>query len=238
LVAMIDAPNRLQVVAALGETISLDELDILGKRLDSKPEEFNQAIRKALHAACDRMPNRSATVAKLSGYMKGASDTIIQLVMDELRQIGGPEALAAVSAGAKSDVPAQREYATQALGDWFDISAAPALLELAQSEGSSKYGIRGMRGYIRLARQFSMPQGQRMKMCQTALQTAKRIDEKKLVLAVLERYASVASLKVVVKNAAADEEIKELAPQSAQTIASKIKGHKAEVKALLEEIAS
>jgi len=61
LVAMIDAPNRLQVVAALGETISLDELDILGKRLDSKPEDFHSAIRKALHTACGRMPNRSAT---------------------------------------------------------------------------------------------------------------------------------------------------------------------------------
>jgi len=124
LVAMIDAPNRIQVVAALGETISLDQLDILGKRLDSKPEDFNAAIRKALHAACDRMPNRSATVAKLSGYMKNASDVTVQLVMDELRQIGGPEALAAVAAAAKSDVQAQREYATRALGNWLDISAA------------------------------------------------------------------------------------------------------------------
>jgi len=82
-----------------------------------------------------------------------------------------------------------------------------------------------------------MPEAQRMEMCRTALQTAKRIDDKKLVLAVLERYASIESLKVVVKDAAADAEIEELAQHSAQVIAGKIKGKKAAVKALMDEIA-
>ena len=68
--------------------------------------------------------------------------------------------------------------------------AAPVLLDLAKTAADEKYKIRAMRGYIRLARQFTMPDEDRARMCRIAMETAQRDAEKKLVLEVMERYPS------------------------------------------------
>ena len=46
------------------------------------------------------------------------------------------------------------------------VDAAPVLLDLAKTAPSDKYQVRALRGYIRLARQFAMPDEQRAEMCQ------------------------------------------------------------------------
>lgn len=235
LVKMINGPSQLEVIAALGETVSLDQLDLLGEQLDSQSDEVREAAKKAFHAACYRMPDREATVRKLAGYLDDASEQTVEVVMEELRQIGGPESLAVVATAAKGGDETQREYATRALGEWLDISAAPVLLELAESEGDSKYGIRGIRGYIRLARQFSMPEEDRLSMCRTALKTANRAEDQKLVLAVLERYPSLGSLQIAV-DAVSMDSISNEARASAKKIAGKIKDNQDQVKSLLAKI--
>ena len=50
-----------------------------------------------------------------------------------------------------------------------------------------KYKIRALRGHIRLVRQFSMPQRQRVQMCVDSLNASQRPDEQKLILEVMER---------------------------------------------------
>ncbi len=235
LVKMLEDSGDVDLILALGEIVSLDDLDLLGKRLGSESEEIREAAAKALHAACYRMTDRAATVAKLVSYFDGATKETIRVLMDELRQVGGPEALAAVAARASGDDELQRDFATQALGQWLDTSAAAVLLKLAQDEGETKYGIRGIRGYIRLARQFSMPVGERVKMCRTALKTAKRTEDKMLVLKVLERYPSVGTLKVAVE-AAADAKLQKAASATAKTVGKKVKGHRPAVKALLAKL--
>jgi len=235
LLALLNGPHRLEVVAALGETVSLAELDVLGKMLRSKSEEHRQAARNAIHAACNRMPQRDATAARLAMYLNGASQQTVEFLMEELRLIGGPQALATVARSAKGSQATLKEYATQALGGWLDTSAAPVLLDLARSEGTGKYGVRGMRGYIRLIRQFSMPEEDRAKMCRAALQTARRDAEKKLVLEVLQRYPGVDSLRIAV-DAAKDPAVKNEAAAAAIMIAQKIGGKAGDVKTLLAQI--
>ncbi|NQT35838.1 MAG: PBS lyase, partial [Planctomycetes bacterium] len=127
------------------------------------------------------------------------------------------------------------EYATQALGAWLDTSAAGVLLKLAKSEGDSKYGIRGMRGYIRLARQFSKPEEQRARICRTALATAARDAEKVLVLEVLKRYPSVESLKIAVE-VGKTPSLKSQAAAAAILIAEQVGGKRADVAALLAQV--
>ncbi|NOY41896.1 MAG: hypothetical protein GXP26_08680 [Planctomycetes bacterium] len=235
LVKMLENSGDVDLILALGETVSLDDLDLLGKRLGNESAEIREAAGKALHAACYRMTDRAATVAKLVSYFDGASEETTRVVMDELRHVGGSEALAAVAASASGDDELRRDFSTQALGQWLDTSAAAVLLKLAQDEGETKYGIRGIRGYIRLARQFSMPAGERVKMCRTALKTAKRTEDKMLVLKVLERYPSVGTLKVAVE-AAADAELQKAASATAKTVGRKVKGHRPAVKALLAKL--
>jgi len=235
LLALLDGPNRLDVVAALGETIELDQLDVLGRLLDADSEQLRNAARDALHAACYRMPDRDATAAKLAGYLTSGSEQTVSLVMHELSVLGGDKALATVAQAAKSNRAVQKEYATQALGEWLDTSAAPVLLELAKAEGTGKYGIRGLRGYIRLARQFSMPDEQRLAMCRTALEAAQRDAEKKLVLEVAERYPSVDMLKLAV-DATKIPALKTEASRTALVIAQKIGGKSRNTKKLLEQM--
>jgi hypothetical protein len=155
--------------------------------------------------------------------------------MDQLRVIGGPAALAAVEQAAQGDTDLLKDYATRALGEWLDTSAAPILLTLARSEGSSKYGIRAMRAYVRLARQFAMPEEVRVQMCRTVLQEAARDAEKTLVLEVLERYPSVAMLKLAVA-ATKEPALKADATRVAKAVARKLGAQSPEVKAVMQQL--
>ena len=105
-------------------------------------------------------------------------------LLEILASMGGPTALSAVGAAAKGSTPEIRETASRLLGEWMDVDAAPVLLDLAKTAAEEKYKIRAMRGYIRLVRQFVLPDDQRAEMCRTAMETADRDAEKKLVLEV------------------------------------------------------
>jgi hypothetical protein len=69
---------------------------------------------------------------------------------------------------------------------------------MAQTASDSRYQIRALRGYIRIARQLNLPTQQRLEMCQRALDVAQRDEEKKLVLEVLARNPSPKSLSLAV----------------------------------------
>ncbi|MAD80240.1 MAG: hypothetical protein CMJ50_05260, partial [Planctomycetaceae bacterium] len=198
LLPLLEGPKQLEVVAALGETVSLNDIGVLGELLGHDSAQLRGAARKAVHAACYRMTDRDATASKLATYLDDASEETVDFVMDELRIVGGDQALATVSNAVGGSDATRKDYATRALGQWLDTSAAPVLLDLAKDEGGGKFGIRGMRGYIRLARQFSMPDAQRLAMCRTALAVATRTAEKKLVLAVLARYPSAEMLDLAI----------------------------------------
>ena len=149
--------------------------------------------------------------------------------------LGGKKALEIVAVAANSDDDLLQDYATRELGAWLDTSVAETLLELAKKEGDSKYGIRAIRGYIRLARQFSMPDEEHAKICQTALKIASRAPEKKLVFDALRRNSNLASLAVAVE-AAQDADVKQQATQAALAIAEQISGHDQAVAALLAKL--
>jgi HEAT repeat protein len=231
LLTLIDGPHQLEVVAALGETVSLDQLNVLAKLINVKSPELRGAAQQAIHAACDRMPNRDAASEELSQYL---SDDTAEFVMNELRLIGGDKALQIVTQAAEGNGAVLKEYATRSMGEWLDVSVSPALLKLAKDEGGGKYGIRAIKGYIRIARQFTLPEAKRMAMCRTALSVATRTSEQRLVLTVLERNPSVAALRIAVV-ASKKPALRKFAKQSAQRIAAKL-GVSQEVEKLLGQI--
>jgi hypothetical protein len=77
--------------------------------------------------------------------------------------------------------------------------------------------VRAVRGYIRLARQFVMPQADRAAMCRTALEIAQRPDDKRLVLEILLRYPSP-EMMVLAQEAAKAPELKDEAALVAMCI--------------------
>ena len=101
------------------------------------------------------------------------------------------------------------------------IDAAPVLLDLAKTSSSEKYRVRALRGYIRIARQFTMTEPERIAMCQKALATATQPAEQKLVLEILaqKRYRSLETLRLAAKLTRDLPKLNKEATQTTLTIA-------------------
>lgn len=191
---------RRAALAALGETIAPQDLHVLISRvLKAEGGEDAEQFGQALKAAAIRMPDREATAAALAAAMPGAATATKARLMQILGAMGGATALEAIAAAAKDGDEQMYDVASRVLGEWMTVDAAPALLRLAKDPANEKYQVRALRGYIRLVRQFEIPEDQRAKMCRDAFEAAARPDEQRLVLAVLERYPSVEALAVAVQ---------------------------------------
>lgn len=215
-----DTAVRSAALASLGNTVSAQDLAVLISQVVSpRHAEDAPAAQKALKTAAVRMPDREACAAQLTAALDGTSAETKSLLLETLGQVGGTKALAAVGAAAKSNDPQLQDLGSRLLGEWMTIDAAPVLLNLARTE--SKYQNRALRGYIRIARQFTMDEPQRVVMCQQAFEASKQPAEQKLVLEVLKRYPSVGTLRISAQ-AAQVPELKEDAKAAAQAIASKL----------------
>ncbi len=239
LVQAVDDPDaRIRQVAltALSETIGQDDLSLLIARVASPPHAEDASVaEKALRAACVRMPDGDACAAALVAALAEAPPASQLQLLEVLGHLHNPTSLAALSAAAKSGHAERADAATRLLGQTMTLQAGPVLLDLAQVLPPGKFKIRALRGYIRLARQFHMPEAQRVAMCLEALEATERKEEQKLVLEVATRYPSLAMLKVVAQ-AAQQPALKADATQAAGTIASQLSGDLAEARTLLEQI--
>jgi hypothetical protein len=156
-------------------------------------------------------------------------------LLEILGAMGGTKALEAMVAAVKGSDADLQETASKLLGEWRTIDAAPALLDLTKTAPGDKYRGRALRGYIRIARQFIIPNGPRAEMCQHALDAATRPEDQKLVLVILERYPNIDTFKVAAK-AMQIPALKEDANRVAQAIAQKLGIAAADMPALLATV--
>ncbi|MFN5756110.1 MAG: HEAT repeat domain-containing protein [Planctomycetia bacterium] len=197
LLAGSDGSVRVAALEALGNVVDLANLGLLVDAVQ-KPRDAGEgeAAEKALRAACVRMPDREACAAMLTTAVDAASgDTKIKL-LDIVGEVGGTKALATVAAAAKTGNEPLADAATRLLGKWMTVDAAPVLLDLAAAPIGEKFQTRAFRGYIRIARQFALPDAERAEMCRKALAAAKEESDRKAILEILPRYPSAATLAV------------------------------------------
>jgi hypothetical protein len=221
----------------LGFTVEFRDLPVLIARFakpSEKPEEA-KAAEDALRAACQRMPDREACAEKLVSAMSQASVPAQCKFLEILSAVGGAKALQAMAAAVQNAQPEIQDTGSRLLGEWMSVDAAPVLLNLAKTATDGKFETRALRGYIRLIRQFDMPDEQRVEMCRTVLQTAKRDAEKKLILEVLERYPSVEMLRLAIEVGKIPA-LKNDAAAVSLLIAEKIGGNSADVQKLLVQV--
>ena len=231
--AHADPAVRSAALISLGETVALQNLSALVSQVvDPKHPEDAPIAEKALKAASIRMPDREACATELATAIEQSKSIATKgVLLDILGAMGGPKALATIGAAAGSKDAQLQDISSRLLGEWMTEDAAPVLLDLAKAPGN-QYQIRALRGYIRIARQFVLPEAQRAEMCQKAFEAARQPAEKKLVLDVLKRYPSVETLKQAV-SAMQVPELKDDATQAVLAIAPKLKGNGEEVQALL-----
>jgi len=231
-----DKNVRTAALTSLGATVTADKLPVLiGQVVSPKNAADALTAQKALKEACVRMPDRDACADLLSAAMAKAPAATKPVVLEILGAVGGGNALKSIAASAKSNDPQLQDTGSRLLGEWMTIDAAPVLLDLAKTAPGEKYQVRALRGYLRIARQFVMPDAQRAEMCDKALDAARSSTEQKMVVEILKRYPSVDTLKVAVK-AAQIQEVKEEAVQAATVIAQKIGTKSDAVRELIEKI--
>jgi HEAT repeat protein len=198
LVDHADEKVRLAAIEALGEVVDLVRLDVLTQRvLEPRDAGEAEAAGKALSAACVRMPDREGCAAQLAPVFAAATGPTKVAILEALGSVGGARALGIVAEAAKGGDAELRDAGTRLLGAWMTADAAPVLLELAAAEQEGKYRTRGLRGYLRIARQFVLPDAERAEMCRRALPLAREAVDRKAILAILTRYPSLESLAVV-----------------------------------------
>ncbi len=212
---------RDAALAALSEIVSLDNLDLLVAALDGETDD--KKVDWLLRAACTRMPREECAAKVADLFAKETDVDAKNKMLPLLKQIGGPTALAAVADACNGPTV---DKATQILGEWntpTDAEAVAAVcLTIAKQARDAKYHSRGIRGYVRVPRQFDMPVARKIEMCKIAFETAKRAEDKALIFEVFKRNI-VADNVVAALEYAKHDEFKEAACEAAVVVAEKIR---------------
>ena len=212
---------RDAALAALSEIVSLDNLDLLVAALDGETDDAK--VDWLLRAACTRMPREECAAKVADLFAKETNVDAKNKMLPLLKQIGGPTALAAVANACNGPTV---DKATQILGEWNTPSDAEAVadvcLKIAQQARDAKYHSRGIRGYVRIPRQFDMPVARKIEMCKIAFETARRAEDKALIFEVFKRNI-VADNVVAALEYAKHDEFKEAACEAAVVVAEKIR---------------
>jgi HEAT repeat protein len=205
---------------------------LIDRLVKPQPGDDSEAAVAALRVAAVRMPDPEDTAKKLEMAMLRASPTVQAALLETIGAVGGTEALRVIQAAAKKNDNQLQDVASQLLGAWMTVDAAPVLLDLSRNASESKYRVRALRGFLRIARQFEMSDAERFEMCQQALNVAEREEERQLVSEVLARYANLEMLKLAI-NSEQDALHRDAATKMASTIFQRSPEQKGEVEALL-----
>ncbi len=216
-----DPAVRVAALASLGAVLQAADVPKLIARMGAtKDDKEMAAVDGALRDVCLRAENREAVAAQLAEALGTASAPVKGKILDTLNAVGGATALKAVATAAQSSDKELQDAAFRVLGQWKAVDAGPVLLDLCKTMDDERLKVRAIRAYIRIARQFDMPADQRAAMCRTALKTASRGEDKRLVLEVLLRYPSD-EMQAIALEATKDPALKEEALLVAMGMASK-----------------
>ena len=216
-----DPAVRTAAMTALGSVIKLKDLGMLvAKTAAPRNEAEGAAAAAALKEAAVRMADRDACAARIAGAV-GTAGPRAGVLVETLADVGGGVALTAVAAAAESGDVALQDAATRVLGKWMTADAAPVLLDLATTDKAGPYRGRAMKGYLRIARQFALPEAERAEMCRRALAAAEDPADRKAVIEILVRYPHPATLAVA-KEACAIPDVADEAKAAVTTIEGKL----------------
>jgi hypothetical protein len=216
-----NAEVKAAALNAFAQLADVNDMDVLLERASASDAADAAASRQALRTAVLRLGDQEASTRKLADRLTNATPEYRAYLLELLGQMGGSAALKAVVASANSSDAATKDAATRVLGDWPNAEAASALLAIAKNDREAKYQIRALRGYLRIARQLQLPAEERLVMFLTAMDVARRDEEKQLAMDVLTRIPSSETLLVAV-SFLDDPTVKAAAADAAVRIAPKV----------------
>jgi len=224
-------------VSALGQIAGIEDLPVLlGLLREAGSAEDAAKFLNVLKSACTRF-SQDAAAAEVAKVLEGSSTALKTQLLDLLKEIAGTKSLEIVNGFAWGDDAEMRNVATRILGEWRsppDLDRlAEACLKLAKE--SEEYKVRGLRSYIRLARQFDMPEERKLSMCQEVFDLADRDAEKALIFDVFSRIISINSLEKAASYLD-HATLRERAADATVTIGEKLQGKDAKIVAAMKKV--
>ena len=233
-----DAAVREAAVPALGVVSSVEDLPVLLGLLRQATEAGAETggLVRVLMTACTRFSQAAAANA-VEQALEGGSTAFKTHLLNLLREIAGRRALEIVEEYAWGDNAELRNAATRVLGEWrspadLDQLAAACLRVAREHE---EHRSRGLSAYLRLARQFNMPDERRLRMSREVFELAERDEQRMMVFDVFDRVVSLDSMEAAmahIDNAA----FRERAAEVAVNIAYRLQGRDARATAALNKV--
>ena len=234
-----DKQVRVAAVGAFGAIADWEQAPVLLTRLeDWSPLELREAMIDALSEVCRRgAPNARATARPILELLSpnDAGCYVIQLRV--LGRLGSPGALDVIASAAGDEREEVAEAAMRALADWPSGNAAEIALDMAQATTDTKLHVLGMRAFARmLPKHGQVNVGNALRLFHKAMMCARRVEEKRLLLARLADITepeALAELVAFVK----DGELRQEATAAVLRCAdSLLPGHWAAVRDALNQV--
>lgn len=245
-----DPEYRVLAWQALEVIAPADKTSELWRALQATTEAKEKKLAvKTLKAICSKAPDRKSVFDVLAAFYSEAPAEIKGTLLELASQAATPTALKLAAEGLDSGDPDLRSKAVRSLSDWTNVSAAPALLELAQNGRSNSERILALRGYIRLAglelskkhsgfEDWELSPEKQAAMFEKAAQIATRNEEKLLLLSSIKSASSEGVLPVL-KLYLQDQNLTKDAETAAVTVVSNLtRSKKPEVRAMAEALAA
>lgn len=176
-----DESVRLAAAKALERVASLEDLPaMLGVLTPAETDAVRAGVRDSIAALAKSNPAK-ATAAAVAA-LEGADDARSVVLLPILPRITGEAALTAAAAYAKSENADVRAAAVNALAEWPDETALPALLDVVRTAQEPGLQETAMNGYIRLVESKDRAAGQKLQLYTDAYMAAQRPEEKRAVL--------------------------------------------------------
>jgi HEAT repeat protein len=191
------------------------EIEPLARQVLAGKAEAASALEAAAQHAQDK-PAAVATLVRLAGN----NEQKLAALTEPLSVLGGDEALGVLTKLVSSSNADTQNEAVRALGNWADFAAAKPLLAIAANKDAklNQY-VLAMQGIVRLVKSVETASAdQRVELALSALEAARRPEEKKLALSAL---ASVPHRKAAaaIKPLLGDPQLKDEACLAGVTLA-------------------
>lgn len=236
-----DKAVRDATLDALGQVGSIGDLPkLLDTLVEANTPEERKAVQNVLLSACTRMPQDAAASEIAQRLENGSVPISTQLfLLDLLKQIAGAKAIEVVESHAWGSQPDLQDRATAILGDWrspqeIDRILA-ACLKIAKEAKENRFKYRGVRGYLRPARYFDMPEERRIAICEEFLGLSDRNVDRIIVFEVYGKFPSANMLALTMKQIDNDA-FREKACETAVAIGEKLQGKSPETAEAMKKV--
>ena len=231
-----DSTVRKAAMQALGDLAQEKDMPkLVDLLLNCDAKDLSGAEKMALNVTRRMQDMKAGTKAVLAGMGKAKDVNVKSALLRLVGRMGTDLGLLSVQAALQE--ADTRDTAIRVLSDWPNDKPAADLRKVAQTSSDLRQSILATRGYISLiGKNTKRPTKQTLQMYADAMQLAKRIDEKRLILAGIANLKSVAALNMVAKFL--DEpSLQQEAASAAVKIAESFRGkNKTAVKPVMEKV--